>query len=66
MSDSVPLVKLGEVLRPITRPEPVDPEKLYRLLGAHWYAGGLYVKDIKPGLQIQANQLYRVDNTFAI
>jgi type I restriction enzyme S subunit len=61
MSDSLPLVELREVLRPITRPEPVEPERLYRLLGAHWYAGGLYVKDIKPGSQIQANQLYRVE-----
>jgi type I restriction enzyme S subunit len=32
----------------------------YRLLGAHWYAEGLYVKDIKTGSEIQAKQLYRV------
>jgi type I restriction enzyme S subunit len=39
----------------------VRPDKVYRLLGAHWYAGGLYVKDSKPGVQIQADRLYRVE-----
>lgn len=55
------LVPLGEVLQPISRPEPVDPEKEYRLLGAHWYAKGLYVKDVKPGSEIRASAAYRVE-----
>ncbi len=55
-----PLVKLGEVLRPVSRPEPVRPDATYRLLGARWYALGLYVKDVAPGSGIQATKLYRV------
>jgi type I restriction enzyme S subunit len=31
------------------------------LLGAHWYAEGLYIKDTKAGSEIQANQVYRVE-----
>ena len=55
------LVPLGEILLPISRPEPLIATEQYRLLGAHWYAEGLYIKDIKAGSEIQANQLYRVE-----
>jgi hypothetical protein len=27
---------------------------------AHWYAGGLYIKDTKTGALIQADKVYRV------
>lgn len=33
----------------------------YRLLGARWYAKGLYIKDIKAGSSIRADRLYRVE-----
>ena len=55
-----PKVRLAEVLTPVSRPEPVDPSKTYSILGAHWYAGGLYIKDVKPGSGIQAKEVYRV------
>ena len=55
-------VRLGEVLIPISRSEPVVPEKTYHILGAHWYAKGLYTKDIKNGSQIQARNLYQVES----
>jgi len=58
---SFPMVALGELLKPINRSESVDPEKEYRILGAHWYAKGLYVKDIKLGSEIQANKVYRIE-----
>jgi type I restriction enzyme, S subunit len=61
MSHSWPLVPLGDILKPVSRPEVLHPERTYRLLGAHWYATGLYVKDTKTGAQIQANTLYRVE-----
>lgn len=61
MSNNWPKVKLGEVLRPISRPVLVEPTTTYSILGAHWYAGGLYTKDILPGSQIQAKNLYRVE-----
>ena len=40
MNNPLPLVPLSEVLSPISRPERVDPEKSYNILGAHWYAEG--------------------------
>jgi len=60
MSDAWPLVSLREVLTPISRPEPVDSQTTYHILGAHWYAGGLYIKDTKTGALIQADKVYRV------
>lgn len=62
MNKAWPMVPLGEVLRPVSRPEPVDHATIYRVLGAHWYAKGLYVKEIKPGSQIQASKLFRVEH----
>jgi len=61
MTKSWPMTPLGEVLTPVSRPESVEPEKTYRILGAHWYAEGLYTKDIKPGSAIQANKVYKVE-----
>ena len=55
MTPGWPPVPLAELLTPISRPEPVQSNQVYRLLGAHWYAEGLYIKDTKPGAQIQAN-----------
>lgn len=58
---SFPRVALGDILTPVSRPESVDSEKEYRILGAHWYAEGLYIKDIKLGAEIQANKVYRIE-----
>jgi type I restriction enzyme S subunit len=56
-----PSVPLAEILKPVSRPEPVDPEKTYRILGAHWYAEGLFVKDTLLGSQIRAEKVFRVE-----
>lgn len=56
-----PSVPLAEILKPVSRPERVDPEKTYRILGAHWYAEGLYVKDTLLGSQIRADKVFRVE-----
>jgi type I restriction enzyme S subunit len=61
VTKSLEEVALGEILKPVSRSETVDPQKTYRILGAHWYAKGLYIKDIKSGSQIQAKTLYRVE-----
>ena len=61
MNNSSPLIALGEVLTPVSRPESVDPEKIYKVLGAHWYAKGLYIKDVLPGSEIRADKAYRVE-----
>lgn len=57
---STPKAVLAELLEPVWREEPVETTKTYSLLGARWYAKGLYVKDVKPGSAIQADTLYRV------
>ncbi len=62
MSRSFPIVTLGEILIPVSRPERVDPGKIYHILGAHWYAQGLYIKDTKLGSEIQADKVYRVEH----
>ena len=61
MSLVYPLVPLGNILIPVSRPEIVEPQVKYNLLGAHWYAEGLYTKEIKSGSQIQAKLLYKVE-----
>ena len=61
MMNSCPRIPLAEVLTPISRAERVDPEKTYRVLGAHWYAAGLYVKDSLLGSEIRAEKVFRVE-----
>ena len=56
-----PLVPLTELLTPVSRPESLIATERYRLLGAHWYAEGLYIKDTKAGSEIQATQLCRIE-----
>ena len=54
------VVPISQIARKVSRPESVDSSKVYRLLGAHWYAKGLYVKDEKPGMEIRASKLFAV------
>lgn len=61
MIANVALIPLSELLIPVSRPESVEPGKIYSILGAHWYAGGLYIKDKKPGSEVQADKVYRVE-----
>jgi type I restriction enzyme, S subunit len=61
MMNNPPGVPLREILKSVSRPERVDPEKTYRILGAHWYDEGLYVKGTLLGSQIQADKVYRVE-----
>lgn len=56
-----PMVRLSDVLTSISRPEAVDPEKTYRVLGARWYAQGLFIKETLTGAEIQAPKVYRVE-----
>ncbi len=53
-------VPTRKFLTPVRREHSVEPEASYRLLGAHWYGEGLYTKEVKPGSEIRANKLYRV------
>ena len=53
-------VKLRNVLMPVSRSEPVESEKRYRILGVKWYAKGAWVKEQTYGADIKANSAYRV------
>jgi type I restriction enzyme, S subunit len=53
-------VPLEDVLEPVCRREPVLSDRTYEILGAHWYAKGLYTKDIRPGGAIRAKHVYKV------
>jgi type I restriction enzyme S subunit len=56
---------LCDVLSPVSRAVRVDPHAEYTLLGARWYAKGLYPKERKFGSEIKASKLYRVqENDF--
>jgi type I restriction enzyme S subunit len=54
------MVRLGEVLTQVERPEPVDPTQAYRMLGVRWYGEGLFVREEKLGAFIAANRVYAV------
>lgn len=60
MSEHWPKVPLHQVLKQVERPEAVDPERIYRLLGVRWYASGLFVKETCPGSSFQAAKVYKV------
>ena len=53
--------KFGDVLEPVSRPVQVEADKVYRNLGVQWYAHGLFIREEKPGHEIQAKELYRVE-----
>jgi type I restriction enzyme, S subunit len=57
---SWPRVRLVELLLPVSRPVPVEPGKAYRLLGAQWYAKGLFLRETKDGSEIRARTLFEV------
>lgn len=61
MSNRWPSQPLADLLTPVSRPETVDPAKTYRILGAHWYAKGLYIKNTLAGSGIRADKVYRVE-----
>lgn len=60
MSNNYPSIRLKELLKPVSRDEKVQPLKEYAILGAHWYAKGLYTKQVVQGSGIQANKVYKV------
>jgi type I restriction enzyme S subunit len=56
-----PVVPLKQILERISRPEAVLAHETYNILGAHWYAKGLYIKSVLSGIEIRANKVYRVE-----
>ena len=60
MESNWPTVKLEEVLEQVIRPKEVMPGEHYKVLGAKWYAKGLFIKSEKDGSEIKAKKLYVV------
>ncbi|MCX5817301.1 MAG: restriction endonuclease subunit S [Proteobacteria bacterium] len=60
MSAKWPKVKLGEVLRPISRVEPVDILKEYALIGVRLNGKGAFLREVINGTKTSAKTLYRV------
>ena len=55
-----PKVRLAEVLKPISREEPVDTVKEYRMLGIRLDGQGPFLRETIMGTQTAATKLYRV------
>lgn len=53
-----PNVQLKDLLKRANRRKKVLPYKRYRMIGAKWYAKGLYIKSVKDGSNIKAKYLY--------
>lgn len=56
-----PRFRIGEVVEQVRRPEPVIPERTYRLLGVRWYAAGLFLRETKVGLDVAASRVFGVE-----
>jgi type I restriction enzyme, S subunit len=54
------MVKLGEVLRPVSRAETVDAAKEYRLVGVRLDGQGPFPREIVSGSKTSAKTLYRI------
>ena len=51
-------IPLRDLLKQVNRREEVLPYKRYKMIGAKWYAKGLYIKSAKDGSDIKAKHLY--------
>jgi len=53
-------VTLGDMLEETQVREKVEPDQDYRLLGARWWGGGVFIREEKPGREIKGSHLCRV------
>ncbi len=60
MSAKWPKVRLGEVLKPVSRAEPVDISKEYKLIGVRLDGKGAFLREVVNGAATSAKTLYRV------
>ena len=61
MTRSAISIRLGQVLKPVSRPEQVDPEKTYRILVRTLVCRGLVCEGHLTGSQIRTDRVYRVE-----
>jgi type I restriction enzyme S subunit len=52
---------IGDLVKQARREERVDASREYCLLGVRWYGEGLFVRERKPGSEVAATKLYRVE-----
>ena len=54
-------VRLGEVMAPISRLRPVEPDRSYPLLGVRWYGNGCHLHDTIHGSKLKTSVLNAVE-----
>ncbi|MBW7840905.1 MAG: hypothetical protein H3C36_14990, partial [Chitinophagaceae bacterium] len=54
------MVRIGDVLKEVSREKRLDPNTKYRLLGVKWYGKGVFLREEKYGNEIKATKLYEV------
>ena len=53
-------VKIGDILKEVSREKKIDPNTKYGLLGVKWYGKGVFLREEKYGKEIKATKLYQV------
>jgi type I restriction enzyme, S subunit len=54
------VVKLGSVMKPVSRIVPVAPQKEYKLIGVRWYGEGAHIHNTITGSDIQTPTLNHI------
>jgi type I restriction enzyme S subunit len=60
MANAWPRARLGDIVTPVSRSEPVNADKEYRLLGVRLDGGGPFHRETKLGSESAATTLYQV------
>lgn len=55
-------VRVGDFVEQVRREETVESAQEYALLGVRWYGEGLFIRERKPGSEVAAAKLYRVED----
>ncbi len=53
-------MRIGDVLKEVSREKRLEPNTKYRLLGVKWYGKGVFLREEKYGKEIKATKLYKV------
>jgi len=52
---------VGDIVEQVRREVSVEPLAKYSLLGVRWYGEGLFIRETKPGAEVAAAKLYRIE-----
>ena len=53
-------VRVGDLVTPVVRSEPIDIDEAYPLYGVKWYGEGIFVREIKIGRDLSASSIRRI------